>query len=232
MFEFARTHGLALMGTQLAFADTVPEFYARVLEAIRTVSNLSGRDELASAAIAIHGFALGGCVAYGMAATHPDRVMGFIAEKGGLCLHHDGAPANTVAGYLIYGALDPTVGVESGIRSAFERNRARGAPWAFGIEWDGGHTLLRNHDLLFNWLSDVVTRRTPDVITPGAPVTLRLLDQATGWLGDLSTFVVAGWSCYTANKNTASWFPSERTAKDWQGMISRGTTTTIIRCGG
>ncbi len=155
--------------------------------------------------------------------------MGFFSEKGTQCLHDDGATAVSVAGYLVFGGNDETPGAEAAIKGAFERNRARGAPWAYAVEPGAGHTIVRNLDLLFNWLNDVTARRLPDISTPGAP--LRSLDERSGWLGEMNAYAIGSWTCYTANRLAASWFPSERTAKDWQGMISRGATTTVIPCG-
>ena len=232
MMAFARTHGFALMGTQLTFADTVRESHGRVLETLKSLGTLSGRPELATAPLVIHGFGLGGCVAYGISESYPERVTGFIAEKMGLCLG-DGAKAAEVPGYLIHGVGPGTVpGSLEHITSAFQRNRLRGAIWAFGIDHDAGHVLLSNHDLLFNWLSDVVTRRLPEPVPAGAPVILRSFDEAAGWVGDHDSFLIGPWACYAGNKLTASWLPTERTARDWQTLTSRGTTSAVISCGG
>ena len=230
MLAFARANGLALMGAAVTSVDQRPDTYVKMLEALTSISVQSGRPELAHVPIVVHGMSLGGCIAYEMAVHHPDRVIGFIAAKSP-CLALDGAPARSVPGYLILGGADPFPGIAEHIAKTYEQNRTKGAVWAFGIERDGGHTMVANHALLFNWMTDVVNRRLPAVIIPGAPVVLLAVDAATGWLGDQSAFAIAAYRCYGGNASSASWLPSERSAREWQEMISRGATTTVTTCG-
>lgn len=231
LLAFARTNGVALMGAPISWADTVPESYRRLVEALRTAGSQSGRTELEHAPLLMHGFGTGGCVAYGITLHHAARVVGFVAEKLGLCLTADSAAARTVPGYLIHGGVGSTPDVLQAITSAYERNRAKGAVWALGVAHDEGHSVLKDHDLLFSWLGDALARRLPGTVTPGAPVALRAIDESTGWLGDGSSLAIGPWACYPGDRTTAHWLPSERTARDWQRMTSRGTTTSIFVCG-
>lgn len=231
MLAFARTYGVALMGAPISWADTVPESYRRLLEALTTASIQSGRTELEHAPLVMHGFGTGGCVAYGITLHHAERVVGFVAEKLGLCLSADSAAARTVPGYLIHGGLGSTPDVLQAITSAYERNRAKGALWALGVAHDEGHSVLRDHDLLFRWLGDALARRLPGTITPGVPVVLRAIEENTGWLGDGSSLAIGPWACYPGDRTAANWLPSERTARDWQRITSRGATTSVIACG-
>ena len=230
MMGFARGHGLAIMGAQITFADTASQAWPRFIDALRTASTISGRPELAEAPIVMHGFGAGGCIAYGIATLYPERTIGFIAEKmAGRCMG-DGATAISVPGYLIHGKQTSAAGIEDHFRATFERNRLRGAIWAFGIEQDAGGQLLRNHDILFNWLNDVVAARLPATPIQGAPLSLLRLNENAGWLGDQTAHAIGPWPCFAANKNTASWLPTQRVATDWQGMMSLGSTKTIFSC--
>jgi pimeloyl-ACP methyl ester carboxylesterase len=230
MIAFAGENNFALMGAATVNGDTVPSTTTRLLQSIETVSSRSGRLELATAALIINGHSLGGCIGYRMAVQAPERVIGFITAKS-TCMGPDNASTRLVPGYLIHGELDHPEILEV-LKTTFERNRSLGAPWAFVIEPGAYHATVANHDLLFNWLADVASRRLPPVITPGTSVTLRSIDERSGWLGDSNGFAISAWSCYTGKLTEASWFPSERTARDWLGMISRGTPAPVIPCGG
>ena len=55
---------------------------------------------------------------------------------------------------------------------------------------------------------------------PGAPGALRSIDQASGWLGNQTTFAIAPYANYADNKLDASWFPSQGTAQAWQAFVT------------
>ena len=226
MMALARAHGLALIGAPVNSSSP-----AAILGALVSVSE-KGRPELAHAPLMFHGNSGGVCPAYDFTVKHPDRVIGFIIAKAAACLSTDASPARGVPGYFIFGELDtvlPTAGAY--MTALFAQHRANGALWALAVERGAGHEHVGDHNLLFNWMGDVITRRLPATITPGAPVQLRPVVSATGWLGDGSSSVIAEFGCYNGDKLSASWLPSEGAARNWQTMVSRGSVNTITPCG-
>jgi hypothetical protein len=91
-----------------------------------------------------------------------------------------------------------------------------------------GHVWVADHGLIFTWASAVLAQRLPPTVTPGAPVALRPVIESSGWLGNRTSFSVAGYRCFSGDKGTATWLPSERTARDWQSMM--GSATTVLVC--
>jgi hypothetical protein len=107
----------------------------------------------------------------------------------------------------------------------FEANRGDEAPWALAIEPGVGHAWTTNDKLVFTWAAAIAARRVPESFTPGEPLTLREIDPASGWLGDRGTGSIAGYACFTGNRLTAVWLPSEQTARDWQ-LVTEGSAVT------
>ena len=226
IMQLARAHSLAIIAT-----TTRPDATVNLLRALEVVSTMSGRPELANAPVMLHGHSASACPAYDFALRSPERVIGFVITKAAPCLAPDATAAITVPAYLIFGETDPALpDAAARMTVLFEQHRALGAVWALAVERDAGHETVANRNLLFNWMEDVVTRRLPAAITPGTPVQLRLLDAESGWLGDRASQGIAEFACYTGNKLAASWLPSERTARDWQAMVSRSSTTTVTAC--
>jgi hypothetical protein len=65
-------------------------------------------------------------------------------------------------------------------------------------------------------MNTILALRLPPTVTPGAPVALRSIDEASGWLGHRTTFAIATYADYADNKLDASWFPSQGIAQAWQ----------------
>lgn len=228
LMTLARAHGLALMGSITNFTAPLP---ASILQTLNDVS-ASGRPELAQAPLMLHGNSGGACASYDFTVLHPDRVIGFIIAKASPCLGQNAAPAIAVPGYFIFGEADMVLPAAAAqMTSLFQQHRANGAVWALAVEPGAGHDLVADHNLLFNWMEEVLTRRLPATTPPGTPVQLRALDAGSGWLGNRTTRAIAASACYSGDKLSASWLPSEQTARDWQTMVSSGSVKTITACG-
>ena len=229
LLTLARAHGLALIGSITNFTAPSPD---AILNALEVLSSTSGRPELAHAPLMFHGNSGGTCASYDFTVQHPERVIGFIIAKAAPCLGQDAAPAIGVPGYFIFGEVDlvfPAAATQ--MTALFQQHRANGAVWALAVEPGAGHDLVADHNLLFTWMEEVLTRRLPATNPPGTPVQLRAIDAESGWLGNRTTRAIAAHGCYSDDKLTASWLPSEQTARDWQTMVSSGTVKTITTCG-
>jgi hypothetical protein len=49
---------------------------------------------------------------------------------------------------------------------------------------------------------------------------LESITEASGWLGNRTSFAIAAYSAYVGNKLDASWFPSQETAQSWEGFVT------------
>ncbi|NNE46779.1 MAG: hypothetical protein HKN37_08985 [Rhodothermales bacterium] len=211
--QLAETYGLALMGAEVT-RSTV--FLVRALEHF---AEESGHPELAKAPVLAMGFSFGGCLAYEFTLDHPDRVIGFMTAKGSCHDLGDAGLARRVPGYLFIGGEDaPNRALN--ITDVFEENRPQGALWSLVIEQGTGHIPVDDQTLLFNWMDAVLEARLPETPPPGEPVVLRAIDEATGWLGNRSSFEIADYAGYDADRLQASWLPSMQTAQDWQAFAS------------
>jgi hypothetical protein len=232
LMAFARANGFAIMGAQFRASDQNAVTYQRLLASLVTASGRIDRAELAHVPLLLNGSSRGGCIAYDFTVLHPERVIGFLAAKSP-CLDRTAGPAAMVPGYFFLGELDSLGGIGNVARivDLFEKNRALGAVWALAVEPGAGHAPVANHDLLLNWAAEIADRRLPESIEAGAPVVLRPVSEYSGWLADRSSFAIAEFDCYSGHKLTASWLPSEQTARSWQAMVSRRTVSAVIACG-
>jgi hypothetical protein len=104
---------------------------------------------------------------------------------------------------------------------AFERNRARGAPWALAIEPTAGHDITDGaRNLWVDWLEPILEHRLPSTVTGGL-VDLVPIDETSGWLGNLQTSAIADYASYDDDPSKAAWLPSMRTALNWRNLVSR-----------
>jgi hypothetical protein len=216
-----RSRALQLAGGNVALIGTTtlidtPPSYDTLLQALADVGTQSAHPELANIPIFFIGHSQGGCTAYGFSRFHSARVAGFFTMKGGC---HTPAPAGAAAGipgHFLIGAVDELYRREN-ITAVFEAGRAAGAPWAISID-PFQHGPVLDFDLLFDWTDAVLAARLP--LTSGGP--LRAVTISEGWLGNRSNGAIASYACFSATPSSASWLPSEETARDWQRM-AQGT---------
>lgn len=222
------TQGLAFLGANSL--GVTNDSYDELINAVADFAVQSGHSELAQAPLLLWGYSLGGCVAYSFSRQHSERVIGFITQKGGCHRPTSAGVARSIPGYLFIGELDLQSRLEN-ITEIFERNRRDNALWALAIEPGAGHDPVADFELMFNWMGTVLDQRLPATVVPGMSITLSPLDEASGWLGDRESLVIASDACFEGDKLLASWLPTEQTARDWQRLASGGTVTEVKTCG-
>ena len=216
-----RSRALKLAGGDVALIGTTtlednPASYQTLLQTLSEFGAQSQHPELANIPIFFVGHSMGGCTAYGFSRVHAARVAGFLTMKGGCHSPAPAAAAAGVPGHFLIGNVDEQYRREN-ITGVFEAGRAEGAPWAVSID-PFQHGPVLDLDLMFDWIDAVLAARLPP--SPGAP--LRAIAVTDGWLGDRSNGAISPYGCFSANHSTASWLPSEETARDWQRM-AKGT---------
>jgi len=214
--QLAEKYGLALMGSEGVFNERVTD---TILAALEQFATESARPELAQAPLLMTGFSLGGCISYRFAQDRPERTIGFMSQKGG-CHTSFGTSQSTrlVPGYLFIGG-DDTDSRFDNISQLFEEHRSQGALWALAIEQGVDHFPVVDQTLLFNWADFILEARLPEAVAPGEPVVLKVIDEASGWLGHQQSFSTSDYGSYSEDKLKASWLPSMQTAQDWQTFV-------------
>jgi hypothetical protein len=196
----------------------------------------SGHAELVHAPWAPLGFSNGGQMSYGFNALRPEKVIGFITNKGGY--YNDPLPveaALATPGILVAGEED-TEYRRTVIRTLFEENRARGALWAWVEEQGMGHE-GDDERLFLPFLAEAVRLRYPEDTAPtdSSGVTLLDLVEEEGWLVDQTTWnenltTIAPYDEYEGDPAVAGWVPSRGVAYLYRAFATR--TDWLIKGGG
>jgi hypothetical protein len=218
----AEKHGLGLVG---AAANTGVQ-----LSALEDIALESGRPELATAPLLLAGYSQGACLVFTASIENPARIIGALVMKAAWvnCVGRNAGPLLGVPVYLLVGEFENTALPTT----LFEEHRAQGAVWAITIQKGQGHEAPGPDDAAWitEWFDAVLTYRLPGGDAPGTTTTLRPIPGASGWLGDRSSLAIARYDCYAGDSLAASWLPSERSARQWQSIVSAGDVTTVIDC--
>jgi hypothetical protein len=227
--KFARERGFALVGMRTpATNESGVTVSNSVLQGLREASVKGGHAELADAPLLMQGLSTGACFVNRIVAAIPGRIIGFISMKSGAgCGFVAGSGVDEVPGYFFIGSTD-TPEINAAVTNDFQTSRARGAVWAFAVEFNVGHTWVGNHALIFRWAEVVTAQRLPATTPPGTPVALRQVAETSGWLGDRVSLSISAYPCFPGDKSGASWLPSEQAARDWQSMM--GSVRTVHGC--
>ncbi|MBU1700002.1 MAG: T9SS type A sorting domain-containing protein [Candidatus Eisenbacteria bacterium] len=220
----------ALMGAQLDSRFMETGIGKAVLRALQHFAGLSSHPELEFSTIFFEGYSWGGQFSYHFAIWLPERVIGFVTQKGG---YHDTGPAGAavqVPGYLFVGENDEPYRIEN-LTGIFKKQRLLGARWILAMQPDAGHERITDRNLLDNYFQTVSELRLPGTIPVDRPVQLIVLDETESWLGNLVTQEIGDYICYNDSVETACWFPSSEIGKRWQVFVSDTTVTDTIPCG-
>jgi hypothetical protein len=224
--QFAKRNGLALLGCY--FTDYQPlldEEYAQavlgsgqaMLDAITAISQETERCEIADAPLLMWGFSAGGQYDYAFACFAPERVIGFVVNKGGF-YHPVPAPSETwrVPSLMFIGADDLQRRIDA-INAAYSSGRSQGAPWALAVEPDVAHDWGGSVALSRLFFEGILPLRLP----PEGGQALQDVDQSEGYIGDLSTLTISpAGSTPPANLAQTAWLPTESVAQAWRDLVA------------
>ncbi len=209
--SLAATHGLAIMGSKERLPDHA-DSDARVLAALAAVADQSDRPELAQAPLLISGNSGGAPQSYGFTLRQPERVIGLMVRHGVAPSTLTAAAAQRVPAYVLLAELDEVV-PNAPLTAFFATNRAEGALWAYAIEPGTTHyeSTPAAQSVIAQWMNTILGLRLPPTVTP---------DEASGWLGNVTTFAIAAYADYADDRLAASWFPSQGTAQAWHAFVT------------
>lgn len=229
---FAIRHNLALLAcrfTDRPHDQGFIEHYVNVsqgsgealLDALVSLARRSDHRELATAPLLLWGFSAGGQFNYEFVAWRPERVLGFVVNKGGIYYSAlVSQAARHVPGILFIGGKDLEFRTNT-IVGLFAVNRRAGALWALAEEPSADHVEGRSRELALRFFEDMLPLRLPERAWSGSePSALRSIPEKSGFLGDLKAKTFHALGNTDAPNYPTAWLPTERVARAWVAMMT------------
>jgi len=225
---FATRRNLALLGCSFvdkphpqmfveAYADASKGSGQALVGALAEFAGQLRRPGLAQAPLLLWGMSAGGQFNYEFVAWKPERVAGFIVNKGGFYYSALLSPeARQVPGLMFVGGRDLEARQDA-IRGLFAINRRAGALWALIEEQGVAHVVGRSRDIAEMYFDELISLRLDQPATAD-PAPLRPLADETGYSGDLRTHTVQKIGARRGDgpSDLTSWLPTERLARLWE----------------
>jgi len=185
-----------------------------LLAALEHFAERSGHREVASAPFLMWGMSAGGQFNWEFVAWKPERVIGFVVNKGGVYYSALLSKASRqVPGILFTGGKDLEFRTNT-INGLFAVNRRGSALWALAEEPSAAHVVGKSRDVSMILFEDLLALR----LSPSG--TLQPLEEKTGFLGDLKAKTFAPLGDGKVPNYPTAWLPTERVAKAWQAMVT------------
>jgi poly(3-hydroxybutyrate) depolymerase len=225
--EFAARERVALVACQFTdkphdqgfiedYANASKGSGQALLDALSALAARAKRPEVATAPLLLWGMSAGGQFNYEFVAWKPERVLGFVVNKGGI-YYTALAPraSRSVPGILFTGEKDLWSRIDV-IAGLFAVNRRAGALWALAQEPGAAHVVGRSREVAMVFFEDLLVLRLGGAGASGAP---RPLAEKDGFLGDLTSKTIRPAAAGAGTGPTA-WLPTERVARAWQAMVT------------
>jgi|GEM_PF-2409181 len=205
---------------------------------IAALATMAERPELNNAPFMPIGFSNGGQFSYGLAAKRPEKVIAFIAGKGGYySTFTPGEATRKVPGMLVAGETDELFRRDN-IALLYSTNRALGALWAWAVEENTNHSPGNEEHMVLPFMAEAYRLRYPsDQSTADGPITLNEIPVSSGWLVHHTTWE-SGFTdifSYAAinddpEKDTLDygWVLNEKMAKIYRGFSSYNKATNNV----
>jgi len=229
--DLAAHHAFGLVGVHLTdkpHENMVIEHYVEVgqgsgdalLAALGDLARESGHPEVATVPWLLWGMSAGGQFNYELALWKPERVIGFIVNKGGI-YYSALAPeaARRVPGLFFIGEADLEFRNDI-VAGIFAINRRVGALWGVAVEPGVGHEVARSKEMAAMFFEDLIDLRLPDEPPVGAAPVLDPLDPDQGWVADPKTRAVVRAADAPETRYPTAWLPTERLANAWTSVVS------------
>ncbi len=178
-----------------------------LLNALKYFAKEANHPEVAKAPLAMWGFSAGGQFNYQFACWKPERVITYVAIKGGYYFAEMNDEALKIPALFFTGENDLPRRIQA-VDELFKKNIKTEPLWCLAKEADSEHEIGKTYDLAIPWLSEVVKQRLPQKA-------LKDIDNSHAWLGERTTGEIAPIGDYAKDRNNASWLPSENTARIW-----------------
>ena len=198
-----------------------------VIAAMDSFAVQSGHDEISFIPFFINGYSWGGQFGYHFTKWKPERVLGFITQKGGYHDTTDAGEAIEVPGLMFIAENDLQYRIDN-LTGIFYDHRPQGAKWILAMEPDVAHTLVVDYPFLDSFFNTVTGLRLPSELNVFEPITMNVIPDSIGWLGNQGTYRIGSWDCYDGVFDSSSWFPSKSIGEHWQDFVADVPTDTSI----
>ncbi len=224
--NFATKHQLALVAcrfTDKKHDQGFIEEYINVsqgsgdalLAALSHFADMSKHPEVASAPLLMWGMSAGGQYNWEFVAWKPERVVGFVVNKGGIYYSALlSKAAREVPGILFTGGKDLEFRTST-INGLFAVNRRGGALWALAEEPGAGHIVGRSRDVALIFYEELLSLRLG---AQGQP--LKPIAEKSGYLGDIKAKTFAPLGEGRIPNVPTAWLLNERVASAWRGLVT------------
>ena len=227
----ASSQDFALMGAHIFNMNMQTGIGDAVIAAMDSFAVLSSHDEISFIPFFINGYSWGGQFGYHFTKWIPERVLGFITQKGGYHDSTDAGGAMEVPGLMFVAENDLPYRIDN-LTGIFLDHRPLGAKWMLAMEQGVGHTQVTDYPFLDSFFNTVADLRLPDSMDVFQPVTLNPLPDSMGWLGDQTSWTIGAWDCYDGAVDSSSWFPTREVGELWQNFVSEGWVSDTSECDG
>lgn len=223
--ELAARHQLALVGVYLTdkrHEDMFIEHYIEVsegsgqafLDALTRLGEMSDHSELANAPLLLWGMSAGGEFNYELALWKPERVVGFVVNKGGIYYSALASKeARQVPGLFFIGENDLAFRNDI-IRGIVSINRRARALWALVEEPNVAHEVARSREMAALFYEELIALRLP------ATPTLRALKLSDGFVCDPSSNRCTEAANAPERRYPTAWLPTENLANAWRAVTT------------
>jgi len=229
--NLAQRNGLALLGcyfTDSKHPDQDIERYVRagdgsgqaLMDILTRFASQSGHVELAGLPLLMWGHSAGGQFNYEFACWKPERVLGFVVNKGGIYYTAIGpAAVGQVPGLFFTGEKDLEYRSDI-VKGIFAVNRRFGACWAIAQEPGAGHEVGLTKKLTIAWFEDLVQLRLPAMDTgSGASPTIKSLTEDSGFVGDPKAHQVVPFAQWQKTRYPTAWLPTAGFSEKWLAFV-------------
>lgn len=230
--NFAESLGLALVGMKdrdgwpgKFLGNTEAEIRSNVQLALDTAASGLGAPQISNAPLTFYGFSKGGWTDGVLAATMPERTMGFIADKCNTWVNSISDDAVYAPGLIVGGNRDTRAGTGAALKTFKVWRRSGGGQAGLAIDWSRGHSPT-DFALQATFIAESMSVRymegqLPSTV-PGNPMALNQVAFSDGWLvetssnGSVPMWIrepeVATYGDYTKTTSSASWMPTKTMA--------------------
>tara|TARA_B110000014_G_scaffold264402_1_gene265677 strand:- start:6402 stop:8234 length:1833 start_codon:yes stop_codon:yes gene_type:complete len=218
----------ALMGAHIFNMNMDTGIGDAVIAAMDSLAIMTQHEEFNHLPFFINGYSWGGQFGYHFTKWIPERVIGFITQKGGYHDTSDAGDAIEVPGLMFVGENDQPYRIDN-LTGIFLDHRPLGAKWILAMEQGAGHTLVTD-DILDSFFNTVADHRLEENVNVFEPITLVTFPDSLGWLGDQNTWIIGSWECFNGEYDSSSWFPSRSVGEQWQNFVSEDWASDTSIC--
>lgn len=227
----ASGQGFALMGAHIYNMHMSTGIGDAVIAAMDSFAVLFRHDELEFVPFFINGYSWGGQFAYHFTKWIPERIVGFITQKGGF---HNTDPADDaieVPGLMFVGENDLPYRIEN-LTGILLEHRPLGAKWILAMEQGAGHSQITDTPFLDSFFNTVTNLRLPDSMDVFSTISLNPIQDSIGWFGNQNSWTIGSFDCYNGVIDSSSWCPSRNVGERWQNFVSEGWISDTSECDG